>query len=55
MCVATKSSYRVLAPGATDAGVLDGLDCRHCTALMYAFLSPLESLFLCIRVSREDS
>jgi hypothetical protein len=49
ICVATKSSKRVFAPGATDAGVFAGLDCRHWTALIYAFLSDAQSLFLYIR------
>lgn len=32
MCVTTKSSKRLLAPGATDAGVRLGLECRHLIA-----------------------
>jgi hypothetical protein len=31
----TKSSYLDRAPGATDAGVFGGRDCRQSTALVY--------------------
>lgn len=39
MCVTTKSSNLVRAPGASSRGVRDGLECRHWTAWMYDFLS----------------
>lgn len=49
MWVTTKSSYRLLAPGAKLAGVRDGFFARHFTALIHSFRSffervPLELL-----------
>lgn len=41
MCVATKSSYRLTAPGASALGVIPGLCKKHCTASRYSKISML--------------
>lgn len=46
MCVATKSSNLLRAPGTLSLGALAGLDCRQRTALMYSLRSPAERSLL---------
>lgn len=40
ICVATRSSYLLTAPGASDLGVMAGLVKKHLTAVIYSVCSP---------------
>jgi hypothetical protein len=54
MWMATKSSYRVFAPGYCEALNFDGALVRHCTAAMYAFFSEavMSPLNVCMSMIR---
>jgi hypothetical protein len=42
ICVARRSSWRLLAPGTRSGGVIGGSECRHLTADVYSLRSETE-------------